>query len=168
MGKLHQSPQPWDFDNPEVKVDRLRGATGRPVRPAHAAPFVWAQHRCSATSVSKVLPQAGISGIVRAAHKGAQDFVARAAQAKPQLASAIASAHVMSYCATTPYFFFYDCGRATSQHRGPTGFLLRTQEEAEKSRKRYAPYGVRSLHSSYNPRTYTARTYHANYPKARI
>jgi hypothetical protein len=46
--------------------------------------------------------------------------------------------------------------------------LKGTQETAEKIRKRNAPYGVRLLHSSYNPHTYTARTHHANYSKARI
>lgn len=46
--------------------------------------------------------------------------------------------------------------------------LLQMQKNAEKSRKRHAPCGMRLLHSSYNPHTYTARTHHANYTKARI
>ena len=74
----------------------------------------------------------------------------------------------MSYCAMTPYFFSTTAEEPLHNIEDPLANLLRTQEEAEKSRKRYAPYGVRLLHSSYNPRTYTARNYHANYPKARI
>ncbi len=35
----------------------------------------------------------------------------------------------------------------------------------EKSKKRNAPYGVRLLHSSYNPHTYTAHIYICKLPE---